>query len=238
MSDTVKISSDVSMIAHRGVSGLERENTNAAFVAAGNRSYFGIETDVHCTSDHRMIIIRDDTTDRVAGVSMCVEETAFDQLRQLRLCDLDGNRREDLCLPSLEEYIRICKKYDKVSVLEIKNHFEPADIDTVIDIIRREQWLDRTVFISFDLPNMICLREKLPRQQLQYLVDVIDADVLNALKTYSLDIDARYKNVTADQVAAVHALGQKVNVWTVNEKADAEALIEMGVDYITSSILE
>ena len=33
------------MIAHRGVSGLELENTCAAFVAAGNRSYFGIETD-------------------------------------------------------------------------------------------------------------------------------------------------------------------------------------------------
>ena len=27
------------MIAHRGVSGLETENTNAAFVAAGKRSY-------------------------------------------------------------------------------------------------------------------------------------------------------------------------------------------------------
>ena len=28
------------MIAHRGLSGIERENTCAAFVAAGNRSYY------------------------------------------------------------------------------------------------------------------------------------------------------------------------------------------------------
>ena len=42
------------MVAHRGTSGLELENTNSAFVAAGNRSYFGIETDVHRTADgHR-----------------------------------------------------------------------------------------------------------------------------------------------------------------------------------------
>lgn len=39
------------MIAHRGVCGIECENTAAAFVAAGNRSYFGIETDVHRTAD-------------------------------------------------------------------------------------------------------------------------------------------------------------------------------------------
>lgn len=39
------------VVAHRGLSGLETENTCAAFVAAGNRSYFGIETDVHRTAD-------------------------------------------------------------------------------------------------------------------------------------------------------------------------------------------
>ena len=39
MQDTLKLrDSRVKMIAHRGVSGLERENTAAAFVAAGNRS--------------------------------------------------------------------------------------------------------------------------------------------------------------------------------------------------------
>ena len=32
------------LVAHRGVSGLEKENTCAAFVAAGVKSYFGIET--------------------------------------------------------------------------------------------------------------------------------------------------------------------------------------------------
>ena len=41
--DTIKLNkegSNVKMIAHRGVSGLERENTCAAFVAAGNRETY------------------------------------------------------------------------------------------------------------------------------------------------------------------------------------------------------
>ena len=37
---------EIKMIAHRGLSGLERENTCPAFVAAGVKSYYGIETDV------------------------------------------------------------------------------------------------------------------------------------------------------------------------------------------------
>ena len=44
---------NVKMIAHRGVSGLERENTCPAFVAAGVKSYYGIETDVHVKKCNR-----------------------------------------------------------------------------------------------------------------------------------------------------------------------------------------
>ena len=61
--DTIRINaSNVRMIAHRGLSGIELENTNSAFVAAGNRSYFGIETDVHITADGQFVIIHDDNT--------------------------------------------------------------------------------------------------------------------------------------------------------------------------------
>ena len=44
--DTIKIDNkNVRMVAHRGLSGLEKENTCSAFVAACNRAtYFGVET--------------------------------------------------------------------------------------------------------------------------------------------------------------------------------------------------
>ena len=105
------------MIAHRGLSGLERENTNAAFVAAGQRGYYGIETDVHITADGKFIIIHDDDLKRIAKMNRRVEDMTFDELRAVRLTDLDGVERGDLCLPSLDEYLRICKKYDKQAIL-------------------------------------------------------------------------------------------------------------------------
>ena len=108
--DTIHIDSrGVKMVAHRGVSGLEKENTASAFVAAGNRSYFGIETDVHRTLDGQFVVIHDDNTARVAIDSLDVEKTTFETLRALRLCDTDGEKgRADLRIPTLREYVRIC----------------------------------------------------------------------------------------------------------------------------------
>ena len=75
----------VKMIAHRGVSGLEFENTCAAFVAAGNRSYYGIETDIHRTKDGQYIVYHDDNLVRLLGDERVVEEMTFEELRKLRL---------------------------------------------------------------------------------------------------------------------------------------------------------
>lgn len=239
MVQTIKIDrKDVNMIAHRGLSGLERENTCAAFVAAGNRSYFGIETDIHRTSDGRFVVFHDDTTQRLADLEWNVEEHSMEELRTLRLKDMDGNTRGDLVLPTLEEYIRICKKYGKTAVLELKNPFAEADIQTVVEIIRQEGWLDHTIFISFYLNNMICLRALLPEQPLQYLVREFNDQVAEKLVKYNLDLDILYRNLTEEQVKQVHSLGHLVNVWTVDEAADGERLIGMGVDFITSNILE
>ena len=133
MQDTLKLrDSRVKMIAHRGVSGLERENTAAAFVAAGNRSYWGIETDVHRTQDGAYVIIHDDDTRRVADENLPVEGSTLHQLRTLTLKDMDGLPRQDLVLPLLPEYSRICRKYGKVSVLELKNHFAPEQVAEIL----------------------------------------------------------------------------------------------------------
>ena len=240
--DTLRLSAPKPrMIAHRGLSGIEMENTCSAFVAAGNRSYFGIETDVHVTADGEYIIIHDDTTKRVALDNLRVEESTFETLRSLRLLDKDGKRgRKDLGLPSLREYIQICKKYEKTSVLELKNPMEPEHIDRIIAAIREEGWLEHTIFISFALSNMIHVREVLPNQKAQYLIEGQHdwQEVLDALKQYSLDLDIDHRILTEQMVKDVHVLGKELNVWTVNKLEDAQRLAQWGVDYITTNIIE
>ena len=238
--NTVKIQKkNTKMIAHRGVSGLETENTAAAFVAAGNRSYWGIETDVHRTRDGEFVIIHDDSTARVSNGDMVVEESDFATLRQLALRDIDKTTyRHDLRLPSLKEYIRICKKYEKIAVLELKNAFEKADIERIVAEIREEEYLEQVQFISFCMQNLLYLREIVPDQPAQQLVRYMNEEWFEKICEHHLDLDVYYGELTEEWVKRLHEAGITVNCWTVDNPADAERLAAWGIDQITSNILE
>lgn len=238
--DTIKFNKKSTLVvAHRGLSGLEKENTNAAFVAAGNRSYYGIETDVHKTLDGKYVVFHDDTTGRVAIDDMEVEKTTFDCLRSLLLTDIDGKKgRSDIRIPTLQEYILICKKYEKVAVLELKNAFTEEEIYEIAEIITELGYLENVTFISFCLENLVFLRKKYPNQPAQYLVDDYSDDLIGILKEHKLDLDIKYTSLTAENIKALHDAGIKVNCWTCNDTQSGEQLADWGIDYITSNILE
>lgn len=242
--DTIKFDKGtIKMIAHRGLSGLERENTCPAFVAAGNRSYWGIETDIHPTVDGHFVVIHDETTDRVSEghVSVDVEKTYSSFLRDIILPDVDGSvHRTDIRLPFLEDYIAICKKYGKKAVLELKNEFVREDIEKVVEIIREMEYLEDTVFISFKWFNCQTLRELLPEQKIQYLIGKagVSEESLQKMIEYRMDLDVRGDQLTKEVVDRMHAAGLEVNCWTIDTPEHAAAMKALGVDYITSNILE
>jgi len=241
--NTIKIDSkEAKMVAHRGLSGLERENTCPAFVAAGNRSYFGVETDVHVTADGQFVIIHDETTDRVSLKTVCinVEENPYSALKDVVLPDLDGSfNRQDIRIPLLVDYVKICKKYEKVCVLELKNHFEESDIEKIVAEIRSYDYLDGMIYISFDWDNCVNLRKLLPDAKIQWLTGrpITDAQI-DALYENKLDLDIYYRRLSKGDVDKLHAKGIVINAWTCDKKDEGERLAAMGVDFITSNILE
>lgn len=240
MADTVKIKKGKTlMIAHRGLSWLECENTCAAFIAAGNRSYFGIETDVHVTYDGKFVIIHDDDLYRVSGVERNVESLPFSDVENVLLYDLEkGVYRRDLVLPTLEEYIRICRRYEKVAVLELKNRIEPKYIAKMVKEIGKAGWLENTVFISFNFDNLVDIRKILPMQNVQFLISKWRDELPDLLSEHGFDLDINYSQLTKERVKILHKKGIKVNAWTVNEKTNGELIASWGIDYITTNILE
>lgn len=238
--DTIKIQNEgnVKMIAHRGVSGLERENTCAAFVAAGQRSYYGIETDVHVTADGKFIIFHDDTLTRLTGLDVSVEKSTFNELRAIRLTDLDGSSRADLCLPSLEEYMAICRKYEKQSVLELKNPMPKEKVWEIVEIIKDMGWFHRTTFISFSGENLVALREKYPDADVQFLTGECSERDIAFMAEHRLDADLCGLCVTPEKIEKIRRAGLKINVWTLDTPEQAELAKAAGVDFITTNILE
>ena len=67
--------------------------------------------------------------------------------------------------------------------------------------------------------------------------EVTDA-MISMLKENRLDLDLYYPQVNQKVVEQLHAKGIEINCWTCDDKETAEAIVDMGVDYITSNILE
>ena len=227
------------MVAHRGVSGLETENTHAAFVAAGNRSYYGIETDVHVTSDGKYVAFHDDSTGRLAAENVVIEQTDYATLRNMILRQKDGNfGRTDIRIPSLQEYIEICKHYEKVAVLELKNHFRKEQVFEICQIIDDIGYLQNVIFISFDFENLVYVKEKYPQQTVQFLTGKCDEELAKKLSSMNMDLDIYFEGFDAETAERCHRYGIKVNCWTVDRAEDAARLSELGAAYITYNILE
>ncbi|MBO5338792.1 MAG: hypothetical protein J6A96_03740 [Clostridia bacterium] len=230
---------NVRVIAHRGLSGIEVENTNSAFVAAGNRSYYGIETDIHRTSDGNFVVGHDDNYNRLAGKEIYLEKNTLAELQEVVFFDKDGTKdRVDLRPSRLENYIKIVKKYEKHAILELKSDFTKEEIAKIIEIIKSYDYLENTTFISFIYDNLLKIRELLPKQSAQYLFWKVTDEEINRLAHDKIDVDVWVKELTREQIEACHKAGLTVNCWTVDDKDLAESLADWGIDYITTNILE
>ena len=249
--DTIKFNKkNVGMISHRGASGIEPENSLPAFIAACNRSYYGVETDVHVTIDGKFVVIHDETTPRLTGDNVDVHAVTFEALRQLRMYNVcqqetdakitgeEKGKRDDLFIPSLAEYIGVCKKYGKKCVLDLNRYVRIDDLGKMISEIEEIGYLDGVIFLSSKYAHMEELRRLLPEQTLQYLRVRLEDDLIEKLNRFNLDLDIEYKVLTKELLDEVHANGHKVNVWTCDSVEEAEKLADWGVDYITSNLLE
>jgi glycerophosphoryl diester phosphodiesterase len=241
--ETIKIAKKhVKMIAHRGMSGILQENTVPAFLLAATHSYYGIETDLHVTKDGKYIICHDDNILRVSNIDMVIEESNFEDLRKVLLLNKDGSLSNDMYLPTLEEYIYICKQNNKKSILELKNKMDEKYIIEIVGKIKEMNHYEDTVFISFSSENIINLKKNFHDINCQFLIDINTKEkwkfAFSLAKKYGVDLDLYYGSLSSDYVKICKENNIKINVWTVDKESDAVNLIDMGVDYITSNILE
>lgn len=90
-------------VAHRGLHAAQAavpENSMKAFSLACELG-FCIEIDIHLTRDGHIVVFHDDTTKRVCGKDLRVEECTLAELRELRLLDTDER------IPTLEEVLSL-----------------------------------------------------------------------------------------------------------------------------------
>jgi len=229
----------VKMIAHRGYSGIEQENTMAAFIAASNRSYYGIELDVHLTNDGVFVICHDGDVKRVSPFDYEIKNTSYNKLAEITLYDkVDKEVKSHLRIPTLKDYLLLATKYKKHSFIEIKPEFNDEEIKRLFYEISKYSNLANISIISFKYSNLEKMRNFSKTISLQYLANRSNFEVLEQCKRINADLDVHYKHIEKCDIDLYHNQGLKVNVWTIDSIEIAEKFSRWGVDFITTNILE
>ena len=227
------------MVAHRGLSGIETENTIPAFIAAANRSYFGIECDVHASKDGRIIVTHDDTLLRLGMLNLYIPSFKYEEIRRFTLVDRKtGNLSEHYTIPLLEDYLAICKTYQKHAFVEMKERLNNDQLDEIMRIIEQVYSFDHVSIITFQEKYITYLKKHYPHVEYYLLTVKVNEDILLFCERNQVHLDAHYEYVDEAMIKRLHLIGLKVAVWTVDDKEVAERLIKQGVDFITSNILE
>ena len=235
--NTIKIDKGTTkLIAHRGLPFIERENTIKSFKEACIREYYGIECDIHATKDNEIIICHDDNIARVTGVNKRIKNLLFQDLIKIKIKDLNNN--PSLSFPTLGEFIDICKEFNKISFIEIKNRMKIKNIIRILKLLDNNTLSNDCVIISFSKSNIKKIRKINKDIKLELITKKYNNRIFRFLKKYNCDIDIFYKSINNEIIDYLHMNNIKINTWTVDDEKDALRLIDMNVDYITTNRLE
>ena len=118
MTETTKRTTKV--WAHRGASGYRPENTLEAFELAIRQGADGIELDVHTSADGELIVMHDETVDRVTDGTGLIKDMTLAQLKELKVstpAEPTGIYR----VPTLAEVLDLMSTTDMMVNNELKN---------------------------------------------------------------------------------------------------------------------
>jgi len=142
---------DILVIAHRGSPYVTTENSLEGFQLAYMDGADGVELDVQLTLDGRVIIMHDDTVDRITNCTGAVTGLTMEDLTECTLDNGEPVRELADLLPDLVTWFSTV--FVEIKVPE-GNVFSTAEkqayADEVVRVVQGSGQLDKIVIISYD----------------------------------------------------------------------------------------
>lgn len=205
------------IIAHRGASGAEYENSRAAFRRAVELGADGIELDVHSTSDGMLLVHHDAELEGLGPIG----HLTYPQIQDFRLPNGES-------VPTLPEALAIAGAL-RVYV-EVKS-LAPAHDARLLAIIAQGPNPAGYAVHSFDHRIIARLAAESGHPPLGLLLSAYSLDPVRLLRDAGANtLWQSQELVDRTLVDLVHGAGGTVIAWTVNAPGDARRLATLGVD--------
>jgi glycerophosphoryl diester phosphodiesterase len=233
------------VVAHRGASSIEAENTIPAFELAIAAGADAVEFDVRITADGHPVVLHDADVARTTDGRGLVRDLSLGELKALRIHTADGGFTE---IPTLEDALACCSGRVAVDV-ELKNvpgdpDFEPdreRAAELVVEALGETGFVGPVLISSFN-PFAIARVRAIAHGIPTGLLTDTDVDAAAALSfvtreghPWVLPFVRQVRAGGRSLVEDAHAAGVMIGTWITDDPDEAAALAEMGVDAIATN---
>jgi glycerophosphoryl diester phosphodiesterase len=213
-------------VGHRGVMGVEPENTLRSFRRAAQAGHDQVELDLHLSKDGALIVMHDAEVDRTTDGSGLVRDLTLAEIR-----GLDAGLGERV--PVFEEVLEAVRRPIQA---EIK---DTAAARVLAGVLRERGETERVSVLSFHDEALAEIRTLLPGVRTVLVAEELGPHIVpraQAVGARLVSLDLRQLNL--DTVRRCHDAGIKVMAWTVNTAQDWALARALGLDGAATDLPE
>lgn len=232
---------DYLIVAHRGYSAKYPENTIAAIKGGIDAGSDGIEFDVHRCASGQIVLMHDSTLDRTTDGEGKVAETTLADLQKLDAGAWKGERFAGERVPTLDEALKAFERTGVTAVIEIKaKEVEAKDLAGLIVSHKA-----KACVISFKQAKIKEIKKVDSSVRCGLLVGSVPEDynpgdwlLEQAGKLGCEVLSVNFKVLSPGIIKRLRENNIEVWAWTVNDLAVMQALVDWGIDGITTDLPE
>jgi glycerophosphoryl diester phosphodiesterase len=224
------------VIGHRGAAAYAPENTLASFHEAKRRGASWVEFDVKLAGCGTPILMHDSSLKRTAGLDRLASELSWAEIAKLDAGSWFGPQFAGEHVPSFEQTIACLIELGLGANVEIKP-CAGREVETavaVVEMLRRSwQTLPPVLLSSFKDASLAAAHAAAPEFHRAILIDELGDDWRRRAEgVQAMGVNTNGKKLTAWRAAEVSRAGYALSVYTINDPAEARALVATGVDCV------
>ncbi|WP_327424305.1 glycerophosphodiester phosphodiesterase family protein [Streptomyces sp. NBC_01527] len=213
-------------IGHRGVMGVEPENTLRSFVHAERAGMDAIELDLHLSKDGALAVMHDAEVDRTTDGTGLIADKTLAELREL-----DAGQGERV--PVFEEVLDAVRSPVQAEIKDV------AAARALAEVMRRRDLVDRVEVLSFHDEAVAEIAQLVPGVRTALVASRWKSDVVDRAKAVgAATLVLNIRRLTLEVVEQAHTEGLKVIGWVVNTQDHLRLARGLGLDGATTDFPE
>ncbi|MDI9540504.1 MAG: glycerophosphodiester phosphodiesterase [Bacillota bacterium] len=224
--------------AHRGASAYAPENTLEAIKLAIDQKAEGIELDVHYTKDEVVVVIHDETIDRVSDGKGFVKDFNYEELKKFNFNK--KNKAYPFCqIPTLEEVLQLLKPTNLILNIELKNAIFNYDgmEKKIIELVKEYEMENRVIYSSFNHYSLVKILELDPKANCGFLHSDKIIDMPKYAKSHKMKYlhPAFYLLLDQNYIKEANENNLLINTWTINDPIYIYAALKTEINAIITN---